>query len=145
MQEMDWTMLIHANKRYPNSLTANLWQYAGVQAATQPSTIVRQAFKTKAGRAQQKYSPCQKLLVSNPKYWKLFGCPVYVLNNNPQGKQPFHKWKQQSKAGVYIGTLPQHDGRNVALVLDCNTGLVSPQFHVAFEPTFDTITQINNK
>ncbi len=30
----------------------------------------------------------------------------------------------------------------MALVLDCNTGLASPQFHVAFDPTFDTVKDI---
>ena len=28
---------------------------------------------------------------------------------------------------------------NVALVLNCTTGLVSPQFHVSFDSNFDTV------
>ena len=78
---------------------------------------------------------------SNPKHWKPFGCPVYVLDNSLQGQQPFHKWKGRSKAGVYIGRSPQH-GKNVSLVLDQDTGLVSPQSHVAFDPTFETVKDI---
>ena len=37
--------------------------------------------------------------------------------------------------------MPAH-GRNVALVLDPITGLVSPQFHVTFDTNFDTTLQI---
>ena len=36
-----------------------------------------------------------------------------------------------------MGRSPQH-GRNVALVMDRDTALVSPQFHVAYDATFDT-------
>jgi hypothetical protein len=45
---------------------------------------------------------------------------------------------------VYLGKFPQH-GQNVALVLNRETGLVSPQFHVAFDPTFDTVKDITVK
>ena len=81
---------------------------------------------------------------SNPKHWKPFGCPTYVLDNDLQGRKPFHKWRQRSKPGIYLGVSPVHD-RNVALVLDCDTGLASPQFHVAFDPRFDTAKDITTE
>ena len=141
IQEMARTMLIHANKRWPDSVTANLWPYA-VRAANDAINYTP-SLQDKGRRSPTEIFTKSKI-VSNPKHWKPFGCPVYVLENDLQGQRPFHKWKQRSKAGVYIGKSPQH-GRNVALVLDRDTGLVSPQFHVAFDPTFDTIKQITNK
>ena len=39
-----------------------------------------------------------------------------------------------------MGTSPRH-GRNVALVLNRQTSLVSPQFHVKFDPSLHTVTQ----
>jgi hypothetical protein len=45
---------------------------------------------------------------------------------------------------VYLGRLPQH-GRNVALVMDRDTALVSPQFHVVFYATFDTMKTIKTR
>ena len=42
--------------------------------------------------------------------------------------------------GIYLGRSPNH-GRNVALVLDRSTGLVSPQFHVTFDSSFHTVKQ----
>jgi hypothetical protein len=83
-------------------------------------------------------------VASNPKHWKPFGLPAYVLDNNLQGQGPFHKWRHRSKVGIYLGKSPQHS-RNVALVLDRSIALVSPQFHVAFDPAFDTAKEITTK
>mmetsp|Transcript_23796 Transcript_23796/g.36148 ORF Transcript_23796/g.36148 Transcript_23796/m.36148 type:complete len:153 (-) Transcript_23796:990-1448(-) len=41
-----------------------------------------------------------------------------------------------------LGRSPQH-ARNVALVLSLTTGLVSPQFHIKFDPSFHTVKQEN--
>jgi hypothetical protein len=40
--------------------------------------------------------------------------------------------------GVYMGMSMQH-ARSVALILNLKTGHVSPQFHVTFDPKFETI------
>jgi hypothetical protein len=40
--------------------------------------------------------------------------------------------------GVYLGRSPSHF-RSVALILDINTGLVSPQFHIKLDPLFQTV------
>ena len=50
----------------------------------------------------------------------------------------FHKWKEQSRVGIYLGKSPVH-ARNVALVLNLETGHISPQFHVKFNPGFHTV------
>ena len=78
----------------------------------------------------------------NKKHWQPFGCPVYVLDNALANGKPFHKWKQRTRIGVYLGMSPSH-GRNVALVLSRETGHVSPQFHVTFETGFQTVKQLN--
>ena len=39
--------------------------------------------------------------------------------------------------GIYLGRYPAHAG-NVAVVLNPNTGLVSPQYHVVFDDDFTT-------
>jgi hypothetical protein len=83
-------------------------------------------------------------VTANPKHWKPFGCPVYILDNQLQSGKPFHKWRKRSKIGIYLGKSPQH-GQSVALVLRHETGLVSPQFHVAFDPTFHTVKDISAK
>ena len=77
----------------------------------------------------------------NPKHWKPFGCPTYVLRLELQGTLGIHpKWDARSRAEIYLGQSPIHN-RNVALVLNIHTGYVSPQFHVKFDETFRTVLQ----
>ena len=141
LQELARTMLIHANARWSDSVTANLWPYA-IRMANEAVN------HTPSFQDEKKRSPIELFtgssVSSNPKHWKPFGCPTYVLDNELQGSKPFHKWQQRSKPGIYLGTSPLH-GRNVALVLSRETGLVSPQFHVAFDPSFDTVRTMTTK
>ena len=75
----------------------------------------------------------------NQKHWKPFGCPTYVLKSELQGTTGIHpKWDARSRASIYLS--PIHN-RNVALVLNIHTGYVSPQFHVKFDETFQTVLQ----
>ena len=76
----------------------------------------------------------------NKKHWKPFGCPVYILDESLQTGKPFNKWKQCARVGIYLGQSPIRD-RNVALVLNRNTGHVSPQFHVKFNSSFHSMQQ----
>ena len=59
----------------------------------------------------------------------------------PQKGNIFHKWKQRSRVGICLGPSPIHS-RNVVLVLDLETGLVSPQFHHKHNPSFHTTKEI---
>ena len=75
----------------------------------------------------------------NPMAWMPFGCPVYVLDNALQNTtRILNKWKHRSRVGVYLGRSPLH-AATVALVLNLQTGHVSPQFHVQFDPGFQTV------
>jgi Reverse transcriptase (RNA-dependent DNA polymerase) len=141
LQELARTMLIHASSRWKDSVTANLWPYA-IRNASEAINHTP-SFQDSERRAPIELFTSTKV-ASNPKHWKPFGSPVYVLDNDLQGQGPFHKWKHRSRAGVYLGKSPQHS-RNVSLVLDRNTALVSPQFHVAFDPTFDTVKEMTSK
>lgn len=137
LQGLARTMLIHANKRWPKVASANLWPYAVRMA----NDVLNE---TPSLRDATRQSPLQIFADTkvnpNAKHWKPFGCPVYVLDSNLQAGKIHHKWKQRSRVGIYIGRSPQH-ARNVALVLNIETGLVSPQFHVKFDPSFHTVKQ----
>jgi hypothetical protein len=138
LQDMARTMLIHANSRWPESVTTNLWPYA-IRMANEAINNTPN-FKDEARKAPVEIF-ANSNVTANPKHWKPFGCPVFVLDNQLQSGKPFHKWQKRSKIGIYLGKSPQH-GRSVALILSRETGLVSPQFHVAFDPTFHTVKDI---
>ena len=72
-----------------------------------------------------------------------FGCPVYILDARLQsvggGDPP--KWDPRVRLGIYLGHSPSHAG-SVALVMNTNTGLVSPQFHLIFDDNFETVPHL---
>jgi hypothetical protein len=129
-------MLVHAKRRWPTAITANLWPYT-FRHANNARNHLPQSTDGK-GR-----SPLQLISGSNvdlnPKQWMPFGCPTYTLNPNLQAGKPLNKWGERSRVGIYLGMSPNH-ARNMALVLSLQTGLASPQFHIVFDPRFRTIT-----
>jgi len=141
LQDLARTMLIHANKRWPKSVTTNLWPYA-LRMANEVLNNTP-SMQDKQRRAPLQIFAATKVAI-NPKHWHPFGCPVYVLNSKLQTNSIFHKWKQKSEVGIYIGTSPVHN-KNVALVLSRTTSLVSPQFHVKFDNTFQTVKDIDTE
>jgi hypothetical protein len=134
LQELARTMLIHANRRWPKGVDAHLWPYAVRMAADVLN-------ETPSLQDAQHRSPlqlfCNTKVAVNSKNYIPFGCPVYVLDSTLQSKLPFHKWKQQWRVGIYLGRSPLHS-KNVALVLDRNTALVSLQFHEKCDHNFQT-------
>ena len=138
LQELARAMLIHASKRWPDAVTANLWPYAVRMAndvMNESPSLVDKAHRSPIQLASGSE------VIPNSKHWKPFGCPVYVLANSLQsGSSIHHKWKERARVGIYLGRSPHHP-RNVALVLNRDNGLCSPQFHVAFDPSFHTVKQ----
>lgn len=96
---------------------------------------------------KNKRSPMQLFtstpITTNIHHHQPFGSPVYTLESAMQNQQPCRKWKHRVQRGVYLGPSPSH-ARNVALVLNPHTGLVSPQYHVAYDPTFQTVRDDQN-
>eukprot|EP00957_Ditylum_brightwellii_P125563 9571122-Ditylum_brightwellii.AAC.1 len=61
-----------------------------------------------------------------------WGCPIFVLDIKLQSGQGIGppKWDPRAQTGVFLGHSPVH-AVNVALVLNLQTGHVSPQYHMA--------------
>ena len=119
-------------------VTANLWPYALRMANTVYNV-------TPSLQDKERRSPDQQFSFSgavnlNPKHWKPFGRPVYALKNELQQSKIYGKWNPRSRLGIYLGQSPIHN-QNVALVLDIESGYVSPQFHVKFDTSFHTVRQ----
>ena len=134
LQDVARTQLIHASHHWPTVHITPLWPYALLCANHAINN-------TPNMQNNQRMTPLQLFssttVHSNPKDQQPFACPIYVLKSELQQQKPFHKWAARSKNGIYLGPSPQH-ARTIALVLDTTTGLVSPQFHVMFDPTYST-------
>ena len=137
LQELTRTMLIHATRKWPKTVTVHLWPYALRMA----NDVLN---STPSMQDKRRRSPLEIFTDSrvkcNPKEFKPFGCPTYCLKNELQAGQPFHKWKERSRLGIYMGKSPYH-ARNVALVLDKDSGYVSPQFHVVCDSSYRTVRE----
>ena len=137
LQDQARTMLIHAQHRWPKAIDAHLWPYAlrmANEVHNSTPTIGREDHKSPFELfARSEVTP-------NLNHFQPFGCPVFVLDNKMQSGQKLPKWEVRTRMGVYLGMSMQH-ARIVALVLNLKTGHISPQFHVTFDPKFETVRQ----
>jgi hypothetical protein len=68
----------------------------------------------------------------------MFPCPVFALQNKLAAGNTIPKWSPRACLGLNLGPSPMHS-RNVYLVLNLSTGLVSPQYHCCFDDFFETM------
>ena len=134
LQEHARTMLIHANRRWPEAIDAHLWPYPLRMA----NDLLNHTPLIKGGKVPIETFSGTKVTL-NIMHWHSFGAPVYVLDAKmQQGQSAGSKWKERARVGIYLGQSAQH-ARTVALVLNINTGLTSPQFHVRVDESFETM------
>ena len=65
-------------------------------------------------------------------------CPAYVLDRNNHSGSGTPKWEPKIRLGIYCGHSPEYSG-DVALVMNLQTGHVTPQFHVTVDGSFTTV------
>jgi hypothetical protein len=128
------TLLLHAISLWPNVLSEEFWPFAVRHACT---------FHNSSIDPGTQKSP-HHLFTGEPAPWRLqdfrvFGCPVFVLDKRLQDGDSLPKWRSRCWTGVYVGQSLQHAG-NVPLVFNPITTHVSPQFHVTFDDQFTTIS-----
>ena len=68
----------------------------------------------------------------------VWGCPVYVLDKTLADGKKLPRWKPRSIRCVNMGLSPKH-ASTVPLVLNVQSGYITPQFHVVFDDWFSTI------
>lgn len=135
-------MLIHAAQHWKTCITTNPWLYAirlGNKSYNSTPLLGHPTGETPT----QLFTSTE--VQDNPKHWKPVGCPTFVLTSAVRAPQHIHhKWKHRAELGIYLGPLPVHH-RNVAVILNPVTGLVSPQFHVRFDPEFTTASDFKTQ
>ncbi len=68
----------------------------------------------------------------------VFGAPVFALSNELASGISLPKWSPMCCLGIHLEPSNEH-ARNVCLVLNPNTGLVSPQYHCRFDDFFESV------
>ena len=140
------TALLHAAHRWPEAVNAHLWP-----AALKHYTNVRNSMPTEFTKGKQvgsrkmharyERSPLSSFagteIEPNLDHFHPFGCPVYVLESNLQAQRSHNKWTDRSRVGIFLCHSRDH-ATSVPLVLNTQTGNVSPQFHCIYDDDFST-------
>ena len=66
-----------------------------------------------------------------------FGSPIHVLENSLQSQKSCNKWSDRSRVGIFMCHSPNHY-TSVTLVLNTQSGNVSPQFHCIYNNDLNT-------
>jgi hypothetical protein len=72
----------------------------------------------------------------------VFGCPVYVLDAALQDGYKIPKWSPRARLGLFLGFSDLHSSQ-VPLILNVQTGEISPQYHVIFDNKFETVNSLS--
>jgi hypothetical protein len=73
-----------------------------------------------------------------------FGCPVYVLDATLQDGHKIPQLAPRACLGVFLGFLTLHSSQ-VPIVMNVDTGKISPQFHVIFDDKFETVMSMTSE
>ena len=123
---------MHAKSRWSSAIDLALWPYA-----VRNTVYVHNSVPWREdGRS------CLELFSSvrvgvKMKHLHASACPVFALQNELASGNTLPKWSPRARLGLNLGQSPNH-ARNVYLVLNLITGLVSRQFHVKFDDLFET-------
>jgi hypothetical protein len=134
LQRKATTLLLHAQRRWPDAISTYLWPYA-LKAANDS--------RNNAPTRKQDTCPISRFSETArvPKIQNQhhFGCPVYVLKKEIQDGKKARKGTDRTRIGISLGYSPRH-AHSVSLILNLETELVSPQYHCSYDDLFETTT-----
>ncbi|MEM7283838.1 MAG: reverse transcriptase domain-containing protein, partial [Pseudomonadota bacterium] len=141
------TALLHATHRWPKAINAALWpsalkHYTNLRNAI-PTRFVPEVKNNRKIIQPAVFddSPISRFsgttVEPNLDHFHPFGSPVYVLENSLQAQQSHNKWSDRTRVGIFLCHSPHH-ASNVPLILNTQTGNVSPQFHCIYDDEFHT-------
>jgi len=113
-----------------DAITTHLWPYA-LRAANDS----RNSMPTAKSNECQMSRFCRTARVPKLRHQHHFGCPVYVLSKDMQDGKKARKWEDRTRIGINLGYSPRH-AHSVSLILNIETGSVSPQFHCMYDDLF---------
>jgi len=128
------TMMIHQALRWPEESDKTLWPLALEHAVylhnNTPDPASGLTPEEIWSRSISSHSPLRHAHV--------WGCVAYVLDHRLADGQKIPKWQPRSRRAMYVGRSPLH-ASSVGVVLNLQTGNLSPQFHVVYDDFFETV------
>lgn len=133
------TLLVSANQTWPEAIKLALWPFALKEA----ERVFNELRLDESGLTPiERFARTRKKVELKHEH-PLF-CPVFALDATLQGGNSLPRWDPRSRAGVYLGR-SKHHASDVALVLNLETGNVSPQYHLTFDDKFSTVDYLRKR
>lgn len=139
VSNMARAMLLHASTLWKDGIDSSLWPMAVSYSAYQYNHIPNSIGLCPGDFFTGSALPRHRLLAIH-----VWGCPVYVLDPKLQAGQKLPRWQPRSRRGVFMGFSHLHSS-DVPLVLNLQTGSITPQFHVVFDDYFSTVSSIERE
>ena len=124
--------LLHAQARWPSAIHLSQWPYALRTAVALHNTL-----PTLEGGISRLENFSSIRVGIKMRKLHVFGAPVFALSNELELGSSLPKWSPRCRLGIHLGPSNEH-ARNVFLVLNPNTGLVSPKYHCRFDDFFES-------
>jgi hypothetical protein len=132
LSESAQKQLLHARKRWPAAVHTALWPYALMNVTLLHSTLLMLEDSSSWLELFSSIRVGAKMVHNHT-----FACLVFALQNELAAGNTIPKWSPRACLGLNLGPSPMH-ARNMYLVLNLSTGLVSPQFHCHFDDFYET-------
>jgi hypothetical protein len=132
LQRRATTLLLHAQRRWPDAINTNLWTSA-IRAVNDS----RNYAPTNKEDTCPMSRFCKTASVPTIQNQHHFGCPTYVLKMELQDHKKIRKWSDRTRIGINLQYSSRH-ALTVSLILNLQTGLVSPQYHCQYDDLFET-------
>ena len=128
------TMMIHSAMHWPEVSDVELWPMAVKHAVH----VFNRMPSVETGICPLDKFTRQRFQQNKLHDLHVWGCPVYVLDKRTADGKKIPKWAPRSDRYIYMGVSDKHSS-TVPLVLNPETGVISPQFHVVVDEWFATI------
>jgi hypothetical protein len=132
-------LILHASAHWKDGIDLSLWPMAVTYATHLYNHLPTATGLCPADVFTGRTVPCHCLQDLH-----VWGCPIYVLGPQLQGGQKLPRWEPRSRRGVFMSFSHQHSSE-VPLVLNSQTGSITPQYHVVFYDLFSTVLSVERE
>jgi hypothetical protein len=133
-------MLLHMSLHWPEQADLELWPFALKHAAYVWNHLPRDDTRLDP---QELYTGSLFFSYIHLARLHTFGCPVYVLHPRLQDGQKVPKWQPRARRGQFLCYSTEHSS-SIGLILNTNTGKISPQYHVVHDDNFTTVASVDS-
>jgi hypothetical protein len=135
ISNMARAMILHSRIHWKNGCVSSLWTMAVSYAAHIHNNTPRNGI-CPADVFTGANVPRHRLL-----YYRVWGCPMYVLDPKVQAGKKLPRWEPRSRCGMFIVISSQHTSK-VPQVLNLINGSITTQYQVVFNDLFSTVASV---